>query len=475
MTRERARRNDNGSLDNLVLFSSYQRKVVWISRRLEIEICQAASASQPVAILQGRTSVPLVLSAKNNPLYGGSLINQKYTPLENIIVSEEDAAEYRALFTGRAGTLTAISAYPPNALNFYANWEKIGPITSQAPLVVASTNRANWMATILQNAVTHGAFSKGYLTPNTFEFGTVPWYAPGRSKNRQVYVVVHWSEYAYYADTLKAFFPGVAVVGYKFTAPEPVLDIVGFGVSRYCALQLAIKLGYHRAWTVDDNVINVNGFPDLLVRAEGNMTNDPPMWAISFNAATKNVTERERDASVTFMEVKYKFSDMAPGVLQQVVLWNLDLFRPANLNFCPLFLTSNEDISISNFLQQTDRPERIITACRTVKSEPVADTDANAGAAVRVPERRNFMITTFNAAQAGIEINPGTGKVLLSSYITGTVLPRARQPETAAAATQTRAVEQVMAAAAKQGWYPATAFNPYNGAPTVALLAPAVM
>ena len=419
--------------------------------------------------------MPLVLSAKNNPLYGGNLINQKYTPLEKPILSEDDADKYRGLFVGRTGTLTAINAYPPNTLNFYANWAKIGVISDQAPLDVASTKRANWMSKFLQTAVTHGAFPQGYLTSTTFSSGTVPWYAPGRSRNRQVYVVVHWSEYAYYADKLKAFFPGVAVVGYKFTAALPALDIVGFGVSRFCALQLALTQGYHRAWTVDDNVANVNGFPDRLVRIEANMTNDPPIWAIGFGAATKNNNLEQLNATATFKEVKYDFSKTAPGILQQVVLWNLDLFRGANLNFCPLFVTSNEDISISNMLQQSDRDQRIITACSILKSEPVADTDANVGGTVRVPERRNAMITAFNAAEAGIEINPGTGTVLLSAYITDTVLPAAKQPETAAAATQTRAVEQVMAAAVKQGWYTDTAFKPYNGAPTVARLAPATI
>jgi hypothetical protein len=420
------------------------------------------------------------LNATNNPNYGGALINQKYTPLDNIILAPTEANYYRPLFTARINVLTGINAYPPSPLNLYANWPLVNAAVNvaQAPMVVISSNRAEWMREILQNAVNHGAFANGYIDAQTFADDVVPWYAPGRSGNRQVYVVVHWSEYDYYVAQLAPFAALVTVVGFKFTVAHPVLDIVGFGVSRYCALQLAIGLGYHRAWTVDDNVVNVNGFPQTLATVEANMTNLPPIWGITLNAATANIVNADLyNGEVTLAAVPYTFATMVPGVLQQVVLWNLDLLGPANLNFSPLFLTSNEDISISNFLIQTLRPQRVITACRTVKYEPRSDSKLNLGGTVELPKRRNRMLAMFNGIEADIPINPGTGQVPLSQYITATVLPGAGQPLSAALVTQARAIEQVLAAAVANGaaWYPATTFDPYAGAAQVNYLLPAAI
>jgi hypothetical protein len=418
------------------------------------------------------TPVPLVINARANPTYGGNLINQKYSPLQNIILNPVDANYYRGLYTGRSVPLANINVYPPNALNLYANWPALPPpIVGTPPIVVASSNRAEWMATILQNAAGHGPFVNGYLAADTFDNDVVPWYAPGRSGGRLVYVVVHWSEYDYYVAQLAAFAPGVTVVGYRFTFARPALDIVGFGVSRYCALQLVLNLGYHRAWTVDDNVVNVNGFPATLALVEANMTNVPPIWAISFNAATANITRADLyTGSVTFAAVPYVFANMLPGILQQVVLWNLDLFNPVNLNFCPVFLTSNEDISISNYLQQNAQPEKVITACRTVKIEPVADSNRNVGGKTEVPKRRTRMLSIFAQTESAILIDGGAGQVQLQQFIINTVLPGAGMPSTDASVAQSKAIEQVMAAAALSGWYSPTAFNPYNGPPNVALV-----
>jgi hypothetical protein len=404
--------------------------------------------------------VPLVLNATNNPNYGGNLINQKYSPLEHIVV-EGNAADYRNLFAQRSGLLTAINAYPPNALNLYANWGTIIPVDNRAPLIVISSNRADWMQTILQNAANHGDFANGYLDPSTFVTGAVPWYAPERS-GRRVYVVVHWTEYQYYVRMLVEF-EQVIVIGFKFTVAEPALDIVGFGVSRYCALQLAIALGYRQAWAVDDNVVNVNGFPATLAPIEAFMPEGSAIWGISFNAATANTPRDALIRESTFAERNPDFAGTRPGLLQQVVLWNVALFRANHLNFCPLFVMSNEDTSISNFLRRNANDERIITAYKIIKAEPWSDGDENRGGTVFVPERRNRMLDIFNGAEANTPINPGGGEVALSRFIAETVLPVAHQPAATALAAQSRAIEQVMAAATAQGWYPASAFDPYDG------------
>lgn len=409
----------------------------------------------------------LVLNAQNNGLYGGNLINQKYSPLANIILGGGVPAEYRNLFTTRIDQLRNNNIYPPNTLNLYANWNVVNGAVNvnQAPMVVISSSRAEWMARILQNAVDHGPFD-GYTDPGTFDDGVVPWYAPGRS-GRPVYVVVHWSEYQYYADRLAAI-PLVTVVGFQFTAAAPMLDMVGFGVSRYAALQLVIHLGYHRAWAVDDNVVNINGFPQTLAPVEADMPAQPVFWGIGFRAASANINLAGLyDGEVTFAPVQYNFGTMGPGILQQVVLWNIDQFRQGNLNFSPIFVSSNEDISLSNFLQATNRAERVITSLRIVKYEPVKDSNLNVGGTVQVPRRRNRMLGFFDQIEDSIPINPGGGQVRLFRFIVDTVLPNAQQPRPAALWAQSQAVEQVMAAAITTGaaWYPADAFNPYSGAP----------
>ncbi|MGH6873314.1 MAG: hypothetical protein ACREHE_17595 [Rhizomicrobium sp.] len=418
------------------------------------------------------------MAARNNPNYGGELINQKYSPLHDIILAPDDHAYYRALFTGRINALTGINAYPPNAINFYADWDTVNPavVAAQAPMVVASTNRANWMQQALRNADAHveftGAFT-GYLDATTFDNDVVPWYAPLRS-GRPLYVVVHWSEYDYYNARIGGF-ANVTVVAYKFTTGPHVMDIAGFGASRYAALQLMIGLHYQKAWAVDDNTVNINGFPNALATIEAHMAGAvAPIWGIGFGGATRNIGPAGLyDGTVTFAAVPDNFALTGPGLLQQAVLWNVAQFAGANINFCPIFVSSNEDISLSNFLQRSERDERIVTAFRIVKinaagDPPISDGPAgNLGASTLVAARRNRMQQVFSTIEQEIPINPGGGDVELYRFIRDTVLPVSNQPQDKALTAQTQAVEQVLAAATRNGWYPATAFNPYNGPPAV--------
>ncbi len=286
-------------------------------------------------------------------------------------------------------------------------------------------------------------------------------------------------EYDYYEERVGGgAFTNVTVVAYKFTAQHPALDIVGFGASRYAALQLMIHLGYRRAWAVDDNVINVNGFPNRLDDVEANMPLEGNIWGIGFSAATTNINQATLYDGVTvkFVANALNFADTHPGLLQQVVLWNLDLLSPAHLNYSPLFVSSNEDVSLSNYLQFNNFDERIITACKIIKYEPQNDPATNLGASVEIPKRRNRLLNLFNGIESDILINPGDGQVTLQEFISNTVLPGAHQPESAALVSQSRAIEQVLSAATKLGWYPANLhnpFNPYDGAAQINQLLPA--
>ena len=226
---------------------------------------------------------------------------------------------------------------------------------------------------------------------------------------------------------------------------------------------------------VDDNVVNINGFPQTTAPVEAHMPVGSPIWGIGFQGATVNIVEGDIGASTTFAEVPYNFGNTAPGLLQQVVLWNIDRFHNANLNFCPLFVTSNEDIALCNFLQASGRDERVITACHIVKLAPVNDGDANRGGTVAVPRRRNRLAGIFSNIEDDIPFVPvdGGDRQPLSQYIAETVLPNALdKARSTAPVVQSKAVEQFMARATLQGWYPATAFNPYNGPANVQTLLP---
>lgn len=427
--------------------------------------------------------MPLVLNARNNPLYGGNLINQKYKPLDNPTLAAIDSAYYRQLFADRQGLLTGINAYPPSPLDFYGNLPVAVPAV--APLVVVSSNRANWMQTILQNAVDHGPFT-GYLDATSFHSDVVPWYSPLRS-GRPVYIVVHWSEYDYYeARVGNNAFANVTVVGYKFTAAAPALDIVGFGASRYAAVQLMIHRGYHQAWTVDDNVVNVNGFPNTLAVVEALMPLagvPPPIWGISFTGATANTGANTiyNAGTLTFAANALNFGATQPGLLQQVVLWNLDQLRAANINYSPLFVASNEDVSLSNYLQFNQHDERIITACSIVKFEPANDPGTNLGASRDIARRRNRLLGLLDGIEGDIQFQPigGGAQVTLQTYIRQTVLMHGiNRDQSTALRTQSCAIEQFMAEATEQGWYPAAPanpFNPFNGPAVINVRLPAAL
>lgn len=408
-----------------------------------------------------------MIYADYNTNYGGPLINQKYSPLSNITLVDQDKMFYWQMFADRLQSLTG--AYPPQLLNFYGKLPNVTEAqTKIAPIVVASSNRADWMEGLLLTAQNR-EFPNGYLDNTTFYNGVVPWYAPGRSGGRQVYVVVHVSEYSYYNMKVGRF-SNVKVFGYRFIPTKRnTLDIVGFGASRYAALQLMIHLGYHRAWLVDDNVININGFPQVLKDVEDNMRD--AIYGIGFHAATTN----QDTSSCLIRNNDYKFNDTGPGLLQQAVLWNIALMRGGNLNYCPVFVTSNEDVSLSNYLQKTNRDERIITAFSVIKYALQNDSNENIGAQVAVPKRRSQLVSTFSQIEKDIRIghNEQDSRPLETFIREGLYNAGKDSSPSAVLVGQSQAIEQVMAKATMAGYL---GNDPFLGnPPTIEILAPGAL
>ena len=236
------------------------------------------------------------------------------------------------------------------------------------------------------------------------------------------------------------------------------------GHSAFAALELVKNLGYHKAWMVDDNVINVNGFPNGLETIEALMTDDT--FAIGFKAATKNMTPADLygdEAKVSFTPIDFDFAKQKAGLLQQVVLWNLDKLREEKLNTSPYFVTSNEDVSLSNYLQKKGKTEKVITALSIVKLETAPDK-SNTGAA-ELRKIRSALLDFLFHLEKHTPIKIGeAASAALGTVVNNTILPKSEHcppaptTETAEAKaarlaplaslvadTQSKAIEQVLA------------------------------
>ena len=87
------------------------------------------------------------LAAENNELYGGSLINQKYAPLEGITIAPEDKDYYVKLFTSRIDKLKDQNLFPKKLTLITSGLPN--PISVDSPpMVVISNNRAEWLKTL---------------------------------------------------------------------------------------------------------------------------------------------------------------------------------------------------------------------------------------------------------------------------------------------------------------------------------------
>jgi hypothetical protein len=406
------------------------------------------------------------LSADNNGSYGGSLINEKYSPLRSITIAAGDKDFYVNLFDERIKTLTRQNIFPTKLTLITSGLPAPDTFTS-TPIVVISSNRAEWMKSLFDNADTKNRKARitGYNDPATFSEGIIPWYAPWRSQ-KILYIVVHSAEYGYYKKLL-AGYVNVYVVGWQFPATAGGLGPAGFGASRFAALELIKYLKYQRAWAVDDNVVNINGFPNTAATIEGLMTAD--FAGIGFSAATNNDVLVNVYKDSTFTTLDFDFSKQKAGLLQQVVLWNVDYLKSRNLTFSPYFVTSNEDVSLSNYLQAFNYTQRIIKGLSIIKMQPTNDTK-NQGALQLAGIRTRFQKLLYNLEKnTQISIN-GTKAKNLSEVVTETILPNAqnkggglnvRKKQAYERTTQSMAIEQVLAESVSKKWAPPKTFNPY--------------
>lgn len=404
---------------------------------------------------------PPKFAAKNNTNYGGTLINQKYSPLQNITLVDGDKSSIQKLFNDR---ITLLKNWFPKKLSLVSsNWPEIGINKDIPPMVVISSKRAEWMKTLFNNANKKNAAAPitGYLDKKTFNEGVIPWYSPLRS-GRPVYIVVYHTEYAYYKKQLAAF-QNVYVIGWGLPPKDKSKDsfgLVGFGASRFAALQLVKTVGFHRAWTVDDNVVNINGFPNTLAEIEG-LISDGKTAAVGFEATTRNLTEGEVWTASKFEEKDFVFAEQAAGLLQQVVLWNLDLLGE-NLNFSPYFVSSNEDVSLTNYLKAFNFTEKVIDGLSIIKMGPVDDKN-NKGEATLDTFRKALLELLYNKEKDVLIQVDSAAPVALETFVPDPLIKKSLDKDAKVPKTQSMAIEQVLALAVSNKWAPLNTFNPYNG------------
>lgn len=429
----------------------------------------------------------------NSSYSTGTLITEKYNPLRGINIRvDEQRKFYTDLLTKRINALEKTNIFPKTLIltadwseddKPYVNIQKLSSATlarASHPMVVVSGGRALWLKSLFMNMKEKGETS-GYNDDNIFTEGVVPWYAPLRS-GRHCYIVVHKTEYALYVKSLKDEdkkpFKDVTIVCYEFGKLDPSFrTLVGFGASRYAAVAMAIKLGYEKAWLVDDNVVNINGFPNTLAEMEEKL--EPTYYALGFSGATNNVDPNSlyKGSSVlNFNHIPFPSKPPGAGFLQQAVLWNLSALKSESdptkkLNFSPYFIKSKEDATISDYLQKddpsTDQPkkQRVAKTYSIIKAMPDNDIKTNKTEAPIETCRKKLEDLVSEKEQAVYVQQNGEPRTEIKKYIFDKFYGESIQPpKNSQDITQILAIEQGLAAAIKLKIDPPLKiFNPYAG------------
>jgi hypothetical protein len=230
------------------------------------------------------------ITTDKNTSYGPPFVNTKYSPLMNIEYVNDNRALHSWILTNRSNLFAQRNLLPGALRLATANWN--GIIVAEAghlpPLVVISSCRSGWIAdgvaaaTAQLTALGQAHFASVTDLNALTAYGadqtcSPPIYCPARlgpNPNRNVYIVVHITEYETYVAALAG--SGMTVIGWVFAAPLNQHDIwlAGFGASRFAAIEFCKTLRtaatpqsgaapWNYAWLFDDNVVALNNLPGL--------------------------------------------------------------------------------------------------------------------------------------------------------------------------------------------------------------------
>jgi hypothetical protein len=421
------------------------------------------------------------IPVRNNVQYGGDSISQKYSPLEvnDTNITNNEKKESIQLFKGRISKMLHQNMFP-STLNFYTrNWEflqrSLATDTAKPPIVVVSSNRAKWIKKISDLAESIQADNFDNVNDErAVKRGSTPWYDVKRVNDPDIRVVVlvHRTEYEEYQTALQR--TGMTVVGWAFDYGKRDKACVGFGPTRYAAIEFCkyifntrinplvdnppVPLARQKAWIVDDNVVYIQSFPgfDTVV---GQM--DDSVLAFGFDGATRNTGEVRIKALKETAAAS--LDNLDPGLLQQCVLWNIGLLKENSWNFSPYFLSCNEDSSFSSFLQNRNVGTiGVCTGATIIKGEP--ESDAGQGSK-RLTALRSMVASCYYTVEASTNVAPTDQQntTTMRKYVADTILPNASETvrNENRKVTQSKAFEQIMAKVVRDwgSWVPGEIFQ----------------
>lgn len=351
----------------------------------------------------------------------GATVSTKYNPFDarELRLASTDKALYGKMLTNRTALLKSMNLMPRTLKLMCLKWEDLEKAETEKkpPLVIISSNRSDWIkqgvaaadAELKKRGLTtfNGVSDFRALTATNKQTVSPPIYCPkrlGANPQRSVFIVVHLSEYEKYAKALAG--SGMNIIGWDFERPKDEKPFVGFGASRFAAIEFCKSLRakvavrgkvWDYAWLIDDNVVALEYFAGL-------ESVEAALPAEKVCAAFKGA-----NAPYTFAAMK-AWAPTAPGppsklpvslsrgVLQQVGLWNIKLLADQFLNFPPIYLTSAEDISLNRYFNY--KGIQYLYYDQIVVDKEVATVDTDGGGDVNAS--RQYYAALFAKAESGL-------------------------------------------------------------------------
>lgn len=454
------------------------------------------------------------LEVDKNEKYGPPLVTDKYRPLGAITFTTQPKEFFGTLMSNRLKMLKSLGLLPQKLTLAVRDWNDT--IASEAgkkpPLVVISNNRSTWIGAAFESAANRLV----YLDPDHYynisdlralsipEYMdktppkmSPPIYCPlriGDAGPRNIYIVVHISEYNFYRKLAPY---GVTIVGWTFRRPRQRAEwLTGFGPSRFAAIEFCKKLRqlatvagrapWNYAWLLDDNVVALTGFPGFEA-IENSMTAEHVCAGFEGGTATIPFDKNKKWAADEIKEERGQQSEEMPvdkgkGLVQQASLWNIDYLTRKDLNFGLTYFESAEDLSLGFYLEREKIKYRYYGKV-SIRKEDVTVYDNSPGVLRLKQERKRF--TRLFADRESTKVMKGTApppiwikpkeevdgahEMTLGHFVVSRVLPKAAKVKTDLLETEDvevaeglkntakcQAVEQITCLAIKGGYMPKT-------------------
>ena len=413
---------------------------------------------------------PKPLIVDKNRKYGPPLVTDKYRPLGAITFTSQSEEYFGSLMTNRVEMLKSLGLLPQELHLSVPYWDDIAKseVKKKPPLVVISSNRSTWIQAGIESANARLPYLDEDKFENISDLRAIdipqgmertppnmspPIYCPkriGDAGPRNIYIVVHASEYNFYRQQLLPY--GITIVGWAFRRPRRRGEwLTGFGPSRFAAIEFCKKLRiratvagtapWNYAWLIDDNVVALTGFPGFDA-IEREMTADHVCAGFEGGTANKTYAQNQEWAHDEIEAERGKQSAVVPidqekGIVQQAALWNIDYLTKKNLNFGPIYLESAEDMSFGFYLDGAAAKYRYYGSV-SIRKEEVTFYDIPGCKSLQkerkrliklIADRENTKVFKGTVPPPIIikpkETEDGEHEMTLGSFVVNRVLPKA--------------------------------------------------